>query len=78
MKSKTFEEGLRKIADILENYRIVIFQEEICKWEDDIKDKEYIDDNLFSLQSKIRDIATIVGLMNYQKDMETEQEKVNK
>lgn len=61
------EQELRDIADSLEEERCKIFQQETCEWEDD---KGYVDDRLFSLQSQIRQIAELVGYMDFKKDCE--------
>ena len=61
------EQELRGIADSLEAERCKIFQQETCEWEED---KGYVDDRLFSLQSQIRQIAELVGYMDFKKDCE--------
>lgn len=61
------EQELHDIADSLEEKRCKIFQQETCEWEED---KGYVDDRLFSLQSQIRQIAELVGYMDFKKDCE--------
>jgi hypothetical protein len=53
----TFTQQLRKLADNLEYTRIKIYQSNI-DFEDD---KQYIDDRLFKIQSKLRDMANLVS-----------------
>lgn len=65
--AEQLEQELRGIADPLEAKRCKIFQPETCEWEED---KGYVDDRLFSLQSQIRQIAELVGYMDFKKDCE--------
>lgn len=57
--------GLIKIANDLENYRMKIYQEKTCNWEED---KQTVDDKLFKLQSDIRGVAEIVKYMDFEAD----------
>lgn len=50
---KQLSDELRNIADLLEDEKCRIFQQEVSCFE---TDKEYVDSRLFSLQSQIRDI----------------------
>lgn len=60
-----FKKQLEEISDKLENQRLKIYQEEVCFWEEN---KDYVSDRLFSLQLQIRNVAEIVGWMDFKKD----------
>lgn len=70
-EQQTLSEQLRNellhIADLLEDERCRIFQQEVCDFE---KDKEYVDSRLFYLQGKIREISDLVGYMDFKKNNE--------
>ena len=60
-KEEMYESKLRAIANQIEELRLEMYPQ----ISDTDEDKEYFSDNLFSLQSKLRELATTAGLLDY-------------
>lgn len=60
-KEEMYENKIRAIADQIEALRLEMYPQ----ISDTDEDKEYFSDNLFSLQSKLRELATTASLLDY-------------
>ena len=60
-KEEMYENKLRTIANQIEELRLEIYPQ----INDTDEDKQYFDDKMFSLQSKLRELATTAGLLDY-------------
>jgi len=60
-KEEMYENKIRAIADQIEALRLEMYPQ----ISDTDGDKHYFSDNLFSLQSKLRELATTAGLLDY-------------
>ena len=60
-KEEMYENKIRAIADQIEVLRLEMYPQ----ISDTDEDKEYFSDSLFSLQSKLRELATTASLLDY-------------
>lgn len=60
-KEEMYENKIRVIADQIEALRLEMYPQ----ISDNDEDKQYFDDKMFSLQSKLRELATTAGLLDY-------------
>ena len=60
-KEEMYENKIRVIADQIEALRLEMYPQ----ISDNDEDKQYFDDEIFSLQSKLRELATTAGLLDY-------------
>lgn len=60
-KEEIYENKIRVIADQIEALRLEMYPQ----ISDNDEDKQYFDDKMFSLQSKLRELATTAGLLDY-------------
>lgn len=60
-KEEMYENKIRAIADQIEALRLEMYPQ----ISDTDEDKHYFSDNLFSLQSKLRELATTASLLDY-------------
>lgn len=60
-KEEMYENKLRTIANQIEELRLEMYPQ----ISDNDEDKQYFDDKMFSLQSKLRELATTAGLLDY-------------
>ena len=60
-KEEMYENKLRTIANQIEELRLEMYPQ----ISDNDEDKQYFDDKMFSLQSKLRELATTAGLLEY-------------
>ncbi len=62
-KEEMYEDKIRAMADQIEALRLEMYPQ----ISDTDEDKQYFSDSLFSLQSKLRQLATTAGLLDYKK-----------
>lgn len=62
-KEEMYENKIRMIADQIEALRLEMYPQ----ISDTDEDKQYFSDSLFSLQSKLRQLATTANLLDYKK-----------
>lgn len=60
-KEEMYENKIRAIADQIEALRLEMYPQ----ISDIDEDKYYFSDSLFNLQSKLRELATTAGLLDY-------------
>lgn len=60
-KEEMYENKIRAIADQIEALRLEMYPQ----INNNDEDKQYFDDKMFSLQSKLRELATTAGLLDY-------------
>ena len=60
-KEEMYENKIRAIANQIEALRLEMYPQ----ISDTDEDKDYFSDSLFSLQSKLRELATTAGLLDY-------------
>lgn len=60
-KEEMYENKIRAIANQIEALRLEMYPQ----ISDTDEDKEYFSDSLFSLQSKLRELATTASLLDY-------------
>lgn len=60
-KEEMYENKIRAIADQIEALRLEMYPQ----ISDTDEDKHYFSDSIFSLQSKLRELATTAGLLDY-------------
>ena len=60
-KEEIYENKIRAIAEQIEALRLEMYSQ----ISDNDEDKQYFDDEIFSLQSKLRELATTAGLLDY-------------
>lgn len=60
-KEEIYENKIRIIADQVETLRLEMYPQ----ISNNDEDKQYFDDKMFSLQSQLRELATMAGLLDY-------------
>ena len=60
-KEEMYENKIRAIANQIEALRLEMYPQ----ISDTDEDKDYFSDSLFSLQSKLRELATTAGILDY-------------
>ena len=60
-KEEIYKNKIRAIAEQIEALRLEMYPQ----ISDNDEDKQYFDDEIFSLQSKLRELATTAGLLDY-------------
>lgn len=65
MKSEELARECTEIANKLEEFRLKVFQ---APKQEDKEDIDYVDNQLFKLQSEIRDVSAIIENMFFEED----------